>query len=342
MNTSIDLVNDTHLVESKEREGEVFKYLKQSKYQNIPDEQIALLISYCKAAKLDPLSDVAHIVSYNVQDKETKKWGKSYKIIPGIAKFRTQASRSGRYAGITEPEFGPIIEEKIGSLNVKYPEWCKITVKKLVNGIICEFEAKEYWIENYATKSREDKTPNDMWLKRPRGQLAKCTEAQALRKSNPELFGNEMTYEELQGKTIYQDDYEAHIEDQSSNVVDRIKNRMAQQGVVIDHPDIEEPKETIEQQQEQEESDKDRTEYEPEQEQVDLKLSAMFDLIRNSNKAIKSKIDDYIKNNKIEKLDNRRISFLIRKIVMQFPEINRQLSNAQKEYIESLFINGSD
>jgi hypothetical protein len=40
-----------------------------------------------------------------------------------------------------------------------------------------------------------------MWLKRSRGQLAKCAEAQALRKAFPEV-GAQPTAEEMEGKII--------------------------------------------------------------------------------------------------------------------------------------------
>jgi len=41
-----------------------------------------------------------------------------------------------------------------------------------------------------------------MWEKRPFGQLAKCTEAQALRKAFPEAVGSQPTAEEMEGKVI--------------------------------------------------------------------------------------------------------------------------------------------
>jgi hypothetical protein len=39
-----------------------------------------------------------------------------------------------------------------------------------------------------------------MWEKRPYGQLAKCAEAQALRKAFPEILGGMVTSEEMEGK----------------------------------------------------------------------------------------------------------------------------------------------
>ncbi|CAJ0997499.1 hypothetical protein SODG_005668 [Sodalis praecaptivus] len=43
--------------------------------------------------------------------------------------------------------------------------------------------------------------PNAMWKKRPYGQIAKCAEAQALRKAWPEI-GQQPTAEEMEGKTL--------------------------------------------------------------------------------------------------------------------------------------------
>ena len=63
--------------------------------------------------------------------------------------------------------------------------------------------AKELWKENYAVKGGQEKSvaPNAMWTKRPYGQIAKCAEAQALRKAFPEI-GSEPTADEMAGKTI--------------------------------------------------------------------------------------------------------------------------------------------
>lgn len=65
-----------------------------------------------------------------------------------------------------------------------------------------EITAIEYWLENYATCDKDSDFPNEMWLKRPRGQLAKCVEAQALRKMFPEFVPQQPTYEEMEGKSF--------------------------------------------------------------------------------------------------------------------------------------------
>ena len=73
--------------------------------------------------------------------------------------------------------------------------------------LIAEFTAREFWTENYATKGGQEKSiaPNAMWTKRPRGQIAKCASAQALRIAFPEI-ASAPTADEMEGKQIHPDD----------------------------------------------------------------------------------------------------------------------------------------
>jgi phage recombination protein Bet len=122
-------------------------------------------------------------------------------LMPGIADYRVKATRSGEYVGKSEPIFGPMVEYELSGQKISVPEWCKVTVRRLVKGIVAEFPAIEYWIENYATGGHDTAAPNAMWSRRSRGQLAKCTEAQALRMGFPEFaIGN--TAEEMEGKVL--------------------------------------------------------------------------------------------------------------------------------------------
>jgi phage recombination protein Bet len=172
--------------------------LKQSLYAGAKDESIIMVLDYCKARGLDPLMKPVHIVPMSV--KEGDKYVMRDVVMPGINTYRIQASRSKDLAGTSSPQFGPLITENVGTAkNFTYPEWCEITVTKLIADRLVDFTAREYYLENYATKKRGDDTPNAMWFKRPRGQLAKCAEAQALRKGWPEI-GQQPTYEEMEGK----------------------------------------------------------------------------------------------------------------------------------------------
>lgn len=195
----------TQLTTGQDR-SQLISVLQSSLYAGAKAESVGLVIDYCHAAQLDPMQKPVHIVPMNTKDPISGEYVWRDVIMPGVGLYRIQADRSKTMAGISEPEFGPDIQgeftDKNGNkVSTIYPEWCRITVKKVVGDHVVEFVAKEYWLENYATDSGRSNAPNTMWRKRPRGQLAKCAEAQALRKGWPEI-GQAPTAEEMEGKTI--------------------------------------------------------------------------------------------------------------------------------------------
>ena len=179
---------------------ELIRVLKSSLYPGAADESIKLVLGYCRASGLDPMQKPVHIVPM----WDSKAGQMRDVVMPGIGLYRTQAARSGEYAGITEPEFGPDVTELVGGVETTYPQWCRVTVKrKLPDGTIAEFTAVERWKENYAVKGGKEKSvaPNAMWSKRPYGQIAKCAQAQALRMAFPEV-GSSPTADEMEGKAL--------------------------------------------------------------------------------------------------------------------------------------------
>ncbi len=178
-------------------ETELLQVLQSSLYPGAAPASIKLVIGYCKAAGLDPMQKPVHIVPM----WDGKAGQMRDVVMPGVGLYRTQAARTG-CAGISEPEFGPDKTETIGGQQITFPTWCRVTVKRRqANGAVDEFTAREFWMENYAVKGGKEKSiaPNAMWTKRPYGQIAKCAEAQALRKAFPEI-GSQPTAEEMEGK----------------------------------------------------------------------------------------------------------------------------------------------
>lgn len=182
--------------------------LCSSIYPGANPDSIVMAIDYCKARKLDIMLKPVHLVPISIKAAGSDKYEMRDVPMPGVGLYRIQASRSGDYAGSDEPEFGPLITQEFTGQDYNkkeikktftYPEWCKYTVYKLIGDRVVGFSAKEYWLENYATQSKYSEMPNAMWAKRIYGQLAKCTEAQALRKAWPEI-GQEPTAEEMEGK----------------------------------------------------------------------------------------------------------------------------------------------
>lgn len=183
---------------------DLMKVLESSLYPGGAPESIKMVIGYCRAAGLDPMQKPVHIVPM----WDSKAGRMRDVIMPGVNLYRTQAMRSGECAGVSEPEFGTDVTEDIGGSRITFPAWCRVTIKRrLPTGEIASFTAREFWKENYAVKGGKEKSiaPNAMWSKRPYGQLAKCAEAQALRKAFPEIAAAS-TAEEMDGKPMVHDE----------------------------------------------------------------------------------------------------------------------------------------
>ena len=181
-------------------EQELMQVLQSSLYPGASSASIKMVLGYCKAASLDPMQKPVHIVPM----WDSKAGAMRDVIMPGVGLHRTQAARSGECAGVSEPDFGPDTTETLGGQSITFPAWCRVSVKRrLPTGEVVEFTAKEFWKENYAIKGGKEKSiaPNAMWTKRPYGQIAKCAEAQALRKAFPEV-GSQPTADEMEGKTL--------------------------------------------------------------------------------------------------------------------------------------------
>ncbi|MFZ0494116.1 MAG: phage recombination protein Bet [Methylocella sp.] len=187
-----------------------WKALVEAIYPNAETaDAVVMALSYCRARNLDPFKRPVHIVPM-----WSSVAGKMIETVwPGISELRTTAFRTGQYAGMPAPDFGPTIERtftgKAGrgkskgqerSLTLQFPEWCRVTITRELTGKERSFVGpKVYWCEAYAKWADTD-VPNEMWSNRPVGQLEKCAEAGALRRAFPEEIGNALTAEEMEGQ----------------------------------------------------------------------------------------------------------------------------------------------
>lgn len=175
--------------------------LTNSIYPGAAPASIMMAMSYCKARGLDILKRPVHIVPMKVKDAKTGEYGWRDVVMPGIAEYRTTAMRTGLYAGMDDPEYGPDIEYK----GVHAPEFCKVRVYRMFDGVRVPFPHVEYFVE--AVNTKKDGSVNAMWTKRPRGQLTKTAEAGALRKAFPEEFGGIITADEAQDESMIHDQH---------------------------------------------------------------------------------------------------------------------------------------
>jgi len=135
-------------------------------------------------------------------------------VWPSIMEIQTTASRTGVWAGMDRPIWGPDVTKTFtgrykddneqwqeSSVTLTFPEWVAVTVYRIVGGKRCAFTEEVYWLEAYSTAGgKNSQVPTAMWIKRPKGQLAKCGKAASLRAAFPEECG--YAAEEMDGKTL--------------------------------------------------------------------------------------------------------------------------------------------
>lgn len=190
-----------------------WKVLVESTWPNArtPDSVI-LALSYCKARNLDPFKRPVHIVPITVKKTINGKdeWVEIETVWPAISETRTTAFRTKDYAGMDPPEFGPVKkftffdQKKEGQqyidvpVDFEAPEWCQITVHRLVDGIARPYPGPRcLWAEFYAPRNRFVTAPNEQWKRKPSYMIEKCAEATALRRAFPEEYGDKYAIEEL-------------------------------------------------------------------------------------------------------------------------------------------------
>ena len=173
-------------------------------------EAIMMALDYCRTRKLDIFKKPVHIVPmWNTA------LGRNVETVwPSIMEIQTTASRTGLWAGMDRPVWGPDKTHTFSGrykddneqwqdtcVEVTFPEWVAVTVYRLVNGQRCAFTEEVYWLEAYSTAGgRYSQIPTAMWIKRPKGQLAKCAKAASLRTAFPEECG--YSAEEMEGKSM--------------------------------------------------------------------------------------------------------------------------------------------
>lgn len=220
---------DSNIVAWQAHDPALWNALKDTLYPGAQDAEVVMVLEYCQAKKFDPMLKPVHLVPMYVKSGQRDSKGKDIMVtrpvvMPGINMYRVIAARTGDYVGKDDPKFGPARTLKytkktttwegygenrkgtdsFSEAELEYPEWCTVTVYRLVQGQRYPFSATERWLENYATAARGVDTPNEMWAKRAYGQLAKVAEAQALRMGFPEV-GADLTVEEMEGRAAMHD-----------------------------------------------------------------------------------------------------------------------------------------
>ncbi len=123
-------------------------------------EAILMALDYCKARKLDIFKKPVHIVPM-----WSAALGRNVETVwPSIMEIQTTASRTGVWAGMDRPVWGPDVTKTFtgrykddneqwqeSSVTVTFPEWVAVTVYRIVAGKRCAFTEEVYWLESLTT-----------------------------------------------------------------------------------------------------------------------------------------------------------------------------------------------
>lgn len=133
----------------------------------------------CVSTGLDPLRKQIYAIKRADRRSPT---GFTVAHQTGIDGFRATAASSGAYGGSDPPEFSE--PTTAPGTTKEAHEVCRVTVYRIVQGMRVPFTGECRLSEYYPGEAN-----GAMWRQYPHNQLAKCTEAQALRKAFPVELG---------------------------------------------------------------------------------------------------------------------------------------------------------
>jgi phage recombination protein Bet len=162
--------------------------LKNSICKGVSTEEFEIFLMACHKTQLDPFMRQIYAVKRKAK-KPDGSWGDVMTIQTGIDGYRLIAERTGCYAPGPEPTY--VYDEN------KHLVSATSYIKKLTRDGTWHTVSASAYMAEYCQKTREGQ-PMGMWSNMPLTMLAKCAEAQALRKAFPAEMSGIYTKEEMQ------------------------------------------------------------------------------------------------------------------------------------------------
>lgn len=178
--------------------------VKRTIAKGASDDELKMFLYICQRTGLDPFTKQIHLVPR----WDSKLGGEIRVPIVGIDGLRATAEKTGAYAGNADPKFGDDVEidytetvyegktRKERKAKMSVPGTATVTVKKIVQGVVCDFTATARW-DQYLPKKKDGSISSPLWIKMPHLMLGKCAEALALRKAFPAVLSGLYVQEEM-------------------------------------------------------------------------------------------------------------------------------------------------
>jgi phage recombination protein Bet len=167
--------------------------LKNSICKGVSNEEFEIFLMACAKTQLDPFMRQIYAVKRKSK-KPDGSWGETMTIQTGIDGYRLIAERTERYAPGPEPTY---VMDQQGNLISSTAYIKKQTKDGTWHTVSASAYAEEY-MQTFVDKQTGEKKATGMWVNMPRTMLAKCAEAQALRKAFPAEMSGVYTKEEMQ------------------------------------------------------------------------------------------------------------------------------------------------
>lgn len=167
--------------------------LKNSICKGVSNEEFEIFLMACMKTQLDPFMRQIYAVKRKSK-KPDGSWGETMTIQTGIDGYRLIAERTERYAPGPEPTY---VYDANGNL-ISATSYIK---KQTKDGTWHTVSASAYvdeYMQTFTDKATGEKKPTGLWVSMPKTMLAKCAEAQALRKAFPAEMSGVYTKEEMQ------------------------------------------------------------------------------------------------------------------------------------------------
>ena len=185
-------IEETNNVPGKSFNPKQIDILKNSICKGVSNEEFEIFLMACAKTQLDPFMRQIYAVKRKAK-KPDGSWGETMTIQTGIDGYRLIAERTGCYAPGPEPTY---VLDSNGQL-LSASAYIK---KQTKDGTWHTVSASAYldeYCQTFVDKQTGEKKPTGMWVNMQRTMLAKCAEAQALRKAFPAEMSGVYTKEEM-------------------------------------------------------------------------------------------------------------------------------------------------